>query len=232
MSIREMGDHRFNRLNDTVRREAGITGDPLGDEFGTLDRDSDPLSPVDEKDPDPLSELQPWPRSIRQVLPRRRRCRKTSARGVSAMGKLQNPLEEGKVEMGLIFKLAFEGLLLLAQVVAGASLHIDEDSRQADPFEVRPVFSIKRFAAGADKSADPRTLELVKCRFEIFVILDGDGVHSEGPGHLAGIAHRTPAAFVTTLLVSVGTIHLLGTIRKKENLGFFHLSEGFQDGKR
>ena len=77
------------------------------------------------------------------------------------MGKLQNPPEEGKVEMGLVFKLSFEGPLLLAQVVAGASLHVNEDSRQADPLEIGPMFSIKRLTAGAHKVTDTRPLEPV-----------------------------------------------------------------------
>lgn len=127
--------------------------------------------------------------------------------------------------MGLIFKLTFEGLFLLAQVIAGASLHIDKDSGHSHPFEVGPVLSIEGLATGADKPLDARTPELVKRRFEIFVILDGHGVHSEGSGHLAGIAHRTPAAFLTTLLVSVDTLQVLCTIRKEENLRPLHLSE-------
>jgi hypothetical protein len=45
------------------------------------------------------------------------------------MGELQNPLEERKVEVGLIFKLTLEGLFLLAKVITGAPLHVNENSR-------------------------------------------------------------------------------------------------------
>jgi hypothetical protein len=66
----------------------------------------------------------------------------------------KNPLEKGKVEMGLIFEFAFKSLLLLTEIVAGAAFDIDENPRKADSLKVRPVFSIKRLAAGADKSPD------------------------------------------------------------------------------
>jgi hypothetical protein len=67
---------------------------------------------------------------------------------------LKNPLEKGKVEMGLILELAFKSLLLLTEIVAGAAFDIDEDSRKADSLKIRPVFPIKRLAARADKSSD------------------------------------------------------------------------------
>ena len=148
------------------------------------------------------------------------------------MGELQHPLEEGEVEMGLVFKLAREGLLLLAKVIAGASLHVNKDSGKTDPFKIRPVFSIKGFAAGAHKGPDPRTLEPVQCRFKLFVILDGDRLHPKGPGHLAGIAYRAPAAFITALQGPVGTVHLFCAIGQKENLGSSYLREGFQDREK
>lgn len=143
------------------------------------------------------------------------------------MGILQDLLKKGKGQVGLILKLTCERFFLLAQIVAGASLHIDENSREADPFEIRAVFSVERLAAGADKLPDARTLELAECRFEIFVILDGDGVHPKGSGHLDGIAHRTPTAFLTSLSVSVEAFHLLCTIGKEENFRPLYISETF-----
>jgi len=70
------------------------------------------------------------------------------------MGELQNPLEERKVEMGLIFKLTLEGFFLLAKVITGAPLHVNENSWQTDPFEIVPVFSIEGFAAGTHEAVD------------------------------------------------------------------------------
>jgi hypothetical protein len=75
------------------------------------------------------------------------------------MGELQNPLEERKVEMGLIFKLTLEGLFLLAKVITGAPLHVDENSRQTDPFEIGPVFSIEGLAAGTHETVDTRSFK-------------------------------------------------------------------------
>ncbi len=70
------------------------------------------------------------------------------------MGVLKNPFEKMEVEMGLIFKLAFHRLFLLAQIITGISLHIDEDSRQSNSFEVWSMLSIKGLATGADKTTD------------------------------------------------------------------------------
>ena len=105
------------------------------------------------------------------------------------MGELQNPLEERKVEMGLVFKLTFKSFSLLAEVITGISLYIDEDSGETDLLEVWSMFSIERFATGAYKSTNTRSFELLERRFEIFIILYGDIVHTKGVGHLYGIAH-------------------------------------------
>jgi hypothetical protein len=70
------------------------------------------------------------------------------------MGELQNPLKERKIEMGLVFELALKGLLLLAEVVAGALLYVHQDSRQTDPFKIGPVFPVERLTTGADKTTD------------------------------------------------------------------------------
>ncbi len=78
------------------------------------------------------------------------------------MGILQDLFEERKVQMGLIFKLALECFFLLAQIIAGASLNIDEDSRQPDSFKVRPMLSIKGLAARSNKCLGTRSLELAK----------------------------------------------------------------------
>jgi hypothetical protein len=46
-----MGDHFVDFLNDAGRRETGMTEDPLGGEFSTLDWNSDTLPLVDQKNP-------------------------------------------------------------------------------------------------------------------------------------------------------------------------------------
>ena len=79
------------------------------------------------------------------------------------MGILKDPSEEREVEMGLIFKLTSEGLFLLAEVITGTSLHIDEDPSQSNPLKIRPVFSIKGLAARADESLNTGTLQLMEC---------------------------------------------------------------------
>ena len=133
--------------------------------------------------------------------------------------------------MGLVLEMTLQGLLLLTEVIAGASFNIHENTRKTDPFKIGPVFPIEGFTAGAHKPLDTRTFKAGQHRFKVFVILDGDGFHSEGPGHLAGIAYGTPAAFFTALKASVGTVHLFGAIGEEQNLGFLYLSEGFQDRK-
>jgi hypothetical protein len=70
------------------------------------------------------------------------------------MGDLKDPPEEREIEMGLVFKLTFKSLFLLAEVIAGTSLDVDEDPSQSDPLKIRPVFSIKGLAARADESPD------------------------------------------------------------------------------
>ena len=67
---------------------------------------------------------------------------------------LDHPFEKVQIEMGLIFKPAFHSLFLLAQIIAGASLHIDQNPRQSNPFKVWPMLSIKGLATGANKSSD------------------------------------------------------------------------------
>ena len=81
--------------------------------------------------------------------------------------------------MGLVFELASKGFFLLTEVVTGASLHIDEYSGQADPLKVRPVLSVERLAAGSDEATEALGFEPVERCFEIFVVLDGEIVHSE-----------------------------------------------------
>jgi hypothetical protein len=68
------------------------------------------------------------------------------------MGVLQNLFEDGKVEMGLIFKLAFGCLSFLAKIITVTSLEIDKDPRQTDPLKVWPMLPIKRFTTGTDKA--------------------------------------------------------------------------------
>jgi hypothetical protein len=46
-----MGDHFLNPLYDAGGRKRSITGNPLRDELGALDWNSNALSPVDQKDP-------------------------------------------------------------------------------------------------------------------------------------------------------------------------------------
>ena len=133
--------------------------------------------------------------------------------------------------MGLVIKLSLKGLPLLAEVVTGASFNINQNSRDPDPFKIRAVLSIERFTAGTHKTTNAGTLESTQHRFKVFVILDGDGFHSEGSGHLAGLTHRAAAAFSAALKVSVVAGHFFGTIRKEQHFRLLHLSEGLQDWK-
>jgi hypothetical protein len=70
------------------------------------------------------------------------------------MAVFQNPFEKRKVKMRLIFEVTFKCLFLLTQIITGASLHIDEDPREADPLKVWPMLSIKGLTTGAHKSTD------------------------------------------------------------------------------
>jgi len=95
------------------------------------------------------------------------------------MRKLQDPLEQGKVKMCLVFELTLEGLLFLSQVITGVAFNSDEYSRQADSLEVGPVFRVEGFTSGPHKSPDTRAPELAQDRFEVLIILDGDRLHPE-----------------------------------------------------
>jgi hypothetical protein len=125
--------------------------------------------------------------------------------GSSARDILQNPSEKGKREACLISKLAVKGCFLLAKVITRTALHIHKDPRQANPLEIRPVFSVKRLAAGANKPLNTGTFKSVERRFEVFVILDGDRIHTKGSTHLHSIAHRTTTTCFATPPGSVGT---------------------------
>src|SRR4030042_1024815 len=117
------------------------------------------------------------------------------------MDILQNPLEKGEGKMGLVCKLSLKSFLFQAEVIACISLHIHKNPRQTDPLKVWPVFSIKRFTAAANKSLDARMFEMVEGCFEIFIILDGDRIHSKGPCHLYSLTYRTPSTLFTPSLV-------------------------------
>ena len=63
------------------------------------------------------------------------------------MAVFQDSLKKREVEVGLVFKSSLECLFLLAQIVAGTLINIDQNSRKADPLKVRAMFSIEAFAA-------------------------------------------------------------------------------------
>jgi hypothetical protein len=75
---------------------------------------------------------------------------------------LKDPFEKGEIEMSLVLKAALQRLFFLPEIVTGASLDIDQDSGQSDPFEVRPVFPIKRLTTGSDEFLNPGTFEVTE----------------------------------------------------------------------
>src|SRR4030042_4732786 len=74
--------------------------------------------------------------------------------------------------------------------------------------------------------------ELKERCFEVFVILNRNGVHPEGSRHLRRITHRASATFLTPLLIPVEAFSFFGTIGKEKNIGFFYFPERFQDRKK
>ena len=71
----------------------------------------------------------------------------------------------------------------------------------------------------------------MQCGFEVFVILDGEGIHPKGSRHLCSVTDGASTAPVTTLHVSIETFHLLGAIREEKDFRFPHLLKDLKDGE-
>ena len=131
-------------------------------------------------------------------------------------GQVQDGLQQGDVQPGLVFELTPVGGFALVQLVAGGIFNIHQDARQAHTVKVFGVLDEKRAAAATDKGRRARVLEPGQLHHQVLIIDHADRLQvallPQGPG----VAHAAASAGQAVLGGAASAVLELGAVGQEQ----------------